>query len=535
MTAASAAGGMQAASPPATRVWPVALAGLAIWALAILVNAPLKLDHDESYFLASGRILNQGARLYTDWVDFNTTAPSGLGRYSAWLASVLHTPLDLTHKSTIFLLALVGLGVAFAVMLPALRKPGPARWVFAIGIPVVLLFATPEIGRREHLMSIGIMGWVGSIILAASGVRRPWPIALAAGVVAGLVLYEKPHFALFGLALGVIDLVRARFRLDRLLISTWVAAAVSIALYLWLVLANPDFLGLMLPATVDLYGPLAAGWQWAAKLLVRDSALRGAALLLATFALWREAETRPPWTAFAVAGAFVITAAALYVQQGLGFEYHRLPLDIAFNMICLGLLAWGLSDGRISAKRPFHLSGVAAAGVLLLGALSSQLSYFSRFPHRDSVIQSPLLEAVRPPQAGDPILIITTDIRLAADVLTFLDVRWSGAFISHFPIPALIRQDGRDGLRHPLAEEKRERWTRWFRGKVAERFCAALPVRVAVETTERPVFFQNSGFDMLAWLREDPDFDACWVAARLSPVGEPFEAERHSYQAYAAK
>src|SRR5690606_11781398 len=131
-----------------------------------------------------------------DWIDFNTTMPSGIARYSAWLASVLHTPLDLTHKATLQFLLLVGLAITFAVLVPVLRRPGPARWLLGIGIPVVLLFATPDLGRREHLVCVGLLGWIASIVLAGGGIRRPWPIAIIAGVVAGLVLYAKPHFVL---------------------------------------------------------------------------------------------------------------------------------------------------------------------------------------------------------------------------------------------------------------------------------------------------------------------------------------------------
>jgi hypothetical protein len=518
----------------ALRVWPVAAAAFAVWVLAVLVNLPLKLDHDESYFLASGRILNQGSRLYADWMDFNTTAPSSVGRYSAWLASVLGTPLDITHKWTILLLALAGVGIAFAVLLPVLRKPGAARWVFGAGLPFVLLFATPEFGRREQMLCLGVAGWAASIALAAYGVKRSSPVALLAGLAAGLALYEKPHFALFGLALGLVDLIRVKGRIDRLLISTWVAAAVSASLYLWLILANPDFLPVILPATVDLYGPLGIGWQDTAVLLLKGAGLPVATVVLAAIALSRQAESRPPWIVFALAAAFVAAAAIIYVQQGLGFEYHRLPLDVALSVICLGLLAWGLDDGRISVSRPFHLGGVAAAALLLATAMGSRIEYFTRYPHRETITQSALLEAMRPPQKGDPILVIATDLYPIADAVTHLDVRWSSDFMSFFPIATLIRQDGRDGLRKPLPEAKRQYWTRWFRDRVAQKFCAQPPIRVLVETSEHPTFFQNDGFDMLAWLREDLAFDKCWTAARLIPVGEPVVFQRYRYQPYAA-
>jgi hypothetical protein len=514
--------------------WPALLTALAVWTLAVLVNWPLKLDHDEAYFLASGRILNEGSRLYTDWMDFNTPAPSGVARWSAWLASVLQTPLDLTHKATIYLLTFAGLGVAFAVLLPELRKPGPSRWILAIGLTTVLMFATPEIGRREQMFCIGALGWIASILLAARDVQRPWPIAALAGLAAGLALYEKPHFILFAVVLGLVDLLRARGQLNRVLLSTWVAAAVSIALYAWLLLANPDFLNVVLPATVDLYRPLGMGWQMAAEWLAGSSALRAFALALIAFVLVRGMGSRPPWIAVAIAASFVVSAALLYVQQGFGFEYHRLPLDIAFNSIALGLLMWALDNRWALPKQRLHLGGILAAGLVFLAALGSQLVWVSRYPHRDSISNSELLQAMRPPAQGDPILIITTDVEPSAEILVQLDARWSGDFISLFPIPALIRQDGRDGLAEPLPEEKRQYWTRWFMDKVAGKFCADPPVRIAVEITDRPTFFQRPGFDMLAWLRDDPEFNACWVAARLSPVGSTIDYQHRSYQVYAA-
>lgn len=524
--------------PPAARsgtglrVWPVALAALAVWCVAVAVNLPLKLDHDESYFLASGRILNQGARLYADWIDFNTTAPSSIGRFSAWFAGVIGAPLDTTHKWTILLLAASALAVAFGVMTPALRKPGPARWVLGAGIPFVLLFATPELGRREQMVCIGLMGWIALISMAAYGVKRPRYLEMLAGLAAGLALYEKPHFALFGLVLGVIDLIRAGGRPQRMLTATWIAAGISLGLYLWLILANPDFLKVILPATVDLYSPLGIGWQASMALLMQGAGLPAAAAGMAAVALTRQARTRPPVLVIATSIAFIVSAGVIYIQQGFGFEYHRLPLDIALSITSLGLIAWGLSDPPVSLSRASHLGGIAAAIVLCVTMTGSRLEFFARYPHRDVITTSSLLERMRPPHPGDPILVIATDLYPVADALTHLDVRWSSDFMSFFPIASLIRQNDRDGLRAPLPEAKRRYWTDWFRGRVARVFCNRLPVRVLVETTDRPTFFQNAGFDMLAWLREDSAFDACWLRARLLPTGEPITFDRYRYQSY---
>ncbi len=59
-------------------------------------------------------------------------------------------------------------------------------------------------------------------------------------------------------------------------------------------------------------------------------------------------------------------------------------------------------------------------------------------------------------------------------------------------------------------------------------------MRVAVETSEHAIFFQNATFDMLAWLRKNSASDSAWRPARVFPVARPFTTEQHTYQVYAA-
>ena len=79
----------------------------------------------------------------------------------------------------------------------------------------------------------------------------------------------------------------------------------------------------------------------------------------------------------------------------------------------------------------------------------------------------------------------------------------------------------------------RERWTAWFRDKIVRRFAAKPPVRVAVEISDRPIFFEHSGFDLLAWFREDPAFDSEWRKAGLEKAGDPIKWRDRVYQMYA--
>ena len=105
---------------------PVLAASIGLAVAALLLHAPNKLDHDVSYFAASGRYLNDGARLYVDWIDFNTPAPSGLGRISDAWAGWLGLPLDIAHRITLTALGLDSLTIAFAGV--RARRAGGWRW-----------------------------------------------------------------------------------------------------------------------------------------------------------------------------------------------------------------------------------------------------------------------------------------------------------------------------------------------------------------------------------------------------------------------
>ena len=155
------------------------------------------------------------------------------------------------------------------------------------------------------------------------------------------------------------------------------------------------------------------------------------------------------------------------------------------------------------------------------------------YPKRQEMLEEPLLAALTPPQKGDAILVISTAVDPASEFLTYLDVEWSAPIISFFPVPALIMQNGRSGIDNPPPPNVRERWTQWFRERVARRFAAKPPVRVAVEISYRAVFFEHSDFDLLAWFREDQAFDSAWQKASLEKTGAPIKWNGRIYQMYA--
>lgn len=511
---------------------PLLLAVLVVFGLAIAYHAPNKLDHDVSYFLAAAHLVNNGDRLYVDLIDINTPASVFISQLSDWIASALHAPLDQTHKAVLLAVAGAAIALSFAVLSPLLRQPGLGRWCIAIGLPAVMLFATPAIGGREHLAVIGLTPWVLSVAMAGRTTINP-ALGAVLGVVAGCAMLLKPHFVLFGVAIALVELVRVQGRIDKLSLATWTAGIVSIALYLGLLLFVPTYLSEMVPFTVETLGRYSSDRLQAVMSLVGSGKL--IATLVLIYALVRPASGARFFSLpVTVAVVFLLTAIAIYIAQGFSFAYQLLPVKMALALCAVFILARRLPGDVASFS---SLPGPRTARVLAIVTFGLIMSWppdvITPYPKRQDMLGAPLLAALTPPHKGDPILIISTTVDPASEFLTYMDVQWSAPMIGFVPLPALIFQNGRSGIDNPPPKEVRERWTAWFRDKINQRFAAKPPVRVAVEISARPVFFQHAGFDMLAWFREDQAFDSAWREARLEKSGAPIEWEGRIYQVYA--
>lgn len=511
---------------------PLLLAVLAVFGLAILYHAPNKLDHDVSYFLAAAHLVNNGDRLYVDLIDVNTPASVFISQLSDWIAYALHAPLDQTHKAVLLAVAGAAIALSFAALRPLLHQPGLGRWCIAIGLPAAMLFATPAIGGREHLAVIGLMPWVLSVAMAGRTTTNP-ALGITLGLAAGCAMLLKPHFVLFGVTIALVELVHVRGRIDRLSLATWTAGVVSIALYLGLLLFVPTYLSEMVPFTVETLGRYSSDRLQAVMSLVGSGKL--IATLVLIYALVRPASGARLFSLPVVVGVvFILTAIVIYIVQGFSFAYQLLPVKIALALCAVFILAQRLSGDTAGFS---SLPGLKTARVLAIVTFGLIMSWppdvLTPYPKRQDMLEEPLLAALTPPKKGDPILVISTAVDPTSEFLTYLDVDWSAPMIGFVPIPALIVQNGRSGIDNPPPADVREHWTTWFRDKIAQRFAAKPPVRVAVEISARPVFFQNAGFDLLAWFREDQAFDSAWRKARLEKSGAPIAWEGHIYQMYA--
>lgn len=499
---------------------------LALFALAAMVGLTaflthgVGLDRDVAYFLASARILLQGAELYVDYVSVNTLGPFLLGMASTSVSQQIGTPLDQTHKYLLILLSGGLLSLAVLMIAPAFSRSRIGLLVTAVGLAAVTLLTPTDFGRREFLLFLCVLPWGIAITLAHGGVRPARLVSIATGIGVGFALFLKPHFALVATALGLVDLWQSRGRIDQLTVETVVGAAVTVTLYAGFLLAYPRFLAEAVPMSLDTYGQLSPGPLFASLSFLTGEYGKPVALLLGGCIAIRLLDPLTPWFAHAsrVILVFLLGATVLAVMQGFGWRYHAQPVRLGLHVSLVFVLAWGVTwaERKLSGARIRRAFG----GLVVLGlalAVAVLMLRMATMPPRVPEPQRPLLEALRPPSAEDSVLFVSPNVNPHSALLSTIDVRYAGAGLHHWLIPVLARQIHCSDAPVAVSDARLQEIETWYRDIILRRFQEQPPVRVAVEVSDRLLFYCTKGFDQLAWLRKDPRFDAAWRAAGLVP------------------
>jgi hypothetical protein len=343
-------------------------------------------------------------------------------------------------------------------------------------------------------------------------------------------MFFKPHFAALALAIGIVDFARARGRTGHLLAETWIALATCLVSYAWLALTAPTYFTEIIPFAQETFGRLSPGPIEAFRQLARAQWVLGGLLLMVVGAVVvRVADRDNLWLGPAVLIAILACGAALavYVIQGFGLSYQLLSLRVIVFTALFALGSWAFARIRTPWMR--------AGGLLLCTALAAYLTRpFFNQPPRTHFAEHALTSAMTPDTPGAPILMISSSVRPAGLIFPFIDATWAGVSLVHWPIVTLIRQDGRYAVEGHVPEGQRVQLANWYRGRMADQLAASPPERVAVDVSDYLRFFDDPGFDILAWLREHPEFDAAWRAAGLEPYGAPVEIDGRRFQVYQA-
>jgi hypothetical protein len=423
-------------------LWLVVTAGIV---LALLVNAfkhPLFLCPDCGALLYEGGLLLEGKVPYVDFIEINPPLIIYLNVLPAVLAKA--TGLSMPMAFQLFVIGLVVLSLAGAWC--ALKVHGGldafergvalAVWATVSG----LIYISCAHGQREHLFLLAFVPYLLLRLARMQGARiGPWHAGLT-GLAAGVGCSLKPHFLLAVLFVEAILLLKGR-SLKKLLAAEnlWLAAAVALYAAHWLVVPRAmrqAYLGHWVPIAMQKYAvygnnlPDLVNWFIQFDNQTGVFAFFGLGLLLC-LGLRRWRELFPFIAAFA--GLYYV-GFAVYLLQGKGWHYHRIP-SIAFLVLCLTFVF--LQGRRLlsrDAKGPSAVRDVQWLAWAIGLAFIAMFLVFAAF-NRPARYLGRFFDFVsRNSRPRDAILIVSTTANDAFPTIVQTDRRMASRYILAYPL-----------------------------------------------------------------------------------------------------
>jgi hypothetical protein len=483
------------------------LAALAA-ALAFAYYAHRPLNHDCAWFLDITRRFLDGARLYRDVLEINPP-----------LAVYLTVPVVAAGRATAFgpkslFVAYVALlsglsALAFWAVLRRTGLPRPVVWAgFAGALFAGLVAPNGTFGQREHLALVLTLPYVALAFLRSEGRTGDRPLALAVGIAAGLGFCLKPYFLIAPAALE-LWLVWMRGTWRSLARPEAVALAATGLLYAASIpLLTPDYLRIMVPLGRAVYD---SGYR--APLLEQVLVVfPHLVLLAAVYGILAAREARAAARLIAALGIGAAGFLAAYFVQGKAYAYHRVP-GFGF-LIVLSFVAAAIF------LRPPRVSRIPRVGRLALGAAALGLPFLLIQPRYVNEFLKPGRALLARHPAG-PVYVLSSRFPAAYPLLAETG-RSASSFPCLWPLPGLFQERRTDP--NPK-EAARLAWVeRFVTDTVVRDFERKRPALVLVDdgALDPPGF--PSGFDALAFLRQDPRFARIWAGYAEADRRGPYVA-----------
>jgi hypothetical protein len=321
--------------------------------------------------------------------------------------------------------------------------------------------------QREHAALLLTAPVLTAFAVLAEGRSLSLPARLTVGLLSGLLIAIKPHFALAVAPAAAIALVQSRAL--RPMMPVAAAGASVVALYaLAVVVFTPAYLQL-LPMLADVYLPLRERWS---VLLLGPVLVVPLTIYALAFALRSD---RPA----ALARMLLIGSAGFAVAaliQGKGYLNHALP-GMALGFVGLALVA---AESRVEAgRRKLVLTAAAALACFELYAMAS----IQPLPRLAETV-----EAVAPPRPS--VITLGPDLLTGHPLVRNVDGRWAGSR------PALFTAVAAHRNLTGASDRMSPRLRRWYE---ADLNAFAEDVR-----RERPDVVLVDARPQLEWLRKEP-------------------------------
>ena len=301
--------------------------------LFTVLRSPLK--DDVAWLLYVARRWMAGRELYVDVVEVNPPLIVWISAIPIRIAAWLDTQPEKVAMP-FFMTAVLGCGFWAACLLRGYAG-GAGHGLFADRLPVfaalgTVLLAVPgmELGQREHLLLAAGLPYLVLFARSLGGERPAWPLAVAAGVLAGLGCALKPRYAVVFAVLEAVALLRglALFRLMPMV------AAATLASYAGaVVLFCPNYLRRAVPLAMALYGATDVPFL---QLLADSQRLLCGQVV--TLGLWFWSRRWLPERDLVLTLVlFALVSTVVCFIDGKDWYYHRLPATIT---TILALILW---------------------------------------------------------------------------------------------------------------------------------------------------------------------------------------------------
>ncbi|MEO6058079.1 MAG: hypothetical protein ABIQ49_14725 [Gemmatimonadales bacterium] len=514
------------ASRPALERRPVFVAALVLLVgLGFAAELRSYARPDTGFLLDAAARLLGGARLYTDIVEINPPLIVLLNVPAVVVGGGLGLSDILVYRVGCAL-TLLGLLALAAVWLRRTLPDERARRRLVLLLAFAYFpLAGQDFGEREHLVVACLVPFL--LLGASRALRREVgrADAVVVGLLAGLALALKPHFAVVWLLVTGYLVLKRRVPPARLVPETAAVAGFLAAYGIVVVVFFPQYFGLVRLLAVP-YGQFL--YDSFFHLLVTGP---GAALtlfaLLAVLALRQHARHPEVWWLLALGTVGCFLAGA--VQQK-GLRYHFYP-SFALATVLLGLVVTDVARPFPNwVRRVYHTLAVSVLGTLALVVAAQNAVQAAGAAHdaeRDGLEE--LVTLVRERAAGQPVFVMSYHIGSAYPLLNYSGARAASRF-GHLWILAAayadaLRADEPLRYREPAAMPPSERY---LVAAVRADLTAARPRLLIVLRHARDV--PTNGYrrlDYLAYFARDPAIAAALARYRLlANVGEYAVYER---------
>jgi hypothetical protein len=329
---------------------------------ASLVQIPVVLNADLGCLLTEGEKVLEGGKLGVDVFELNPP----LSVYLYMPATILARITGIPPEIIVIILVTIEIAVALLVIDRAAvtAKLGAEERRISTCLLAFLFAILPSavFGQREHIAVIALTPFVAVTAIRWRGLV-PGPVAILAGLGAGLAISLKPYLALV-VGLPIILCV-FRQRSIKPLFTPEACAAAAVVIGYGAVLVS------FFPAYLFTYAPMVAAVYVPLRMDLGDLLFFPTVIIVASISFVRlsapqdfkwEGDTTP-WLAAAVGGA------ASFVLQGKGWTYTAFAL-------CMFAIAAPLLHVRTKTLRGPVMIGALAAIVCIMSCLSLQVQPF---------------------------------------------------------------------------------------------------------------------------------------------------------------